>query len=222
MRGSRPSRRRRNPTRTIRPRRTRRESTSPWARAQTESWFPMEPCQFVIKNFGSIIVKPGGVADGPEANTKSSNGQPEFYFYFPERGASQNPVTMGAAVSPSDFMLLRLNVDTEGKREAPIVAAGFASWHSTDSDIPFNSTKIGPAAYKVTSLSPLTPGEYGFLAFSYNNKADVRNMVVGIQGRGGHPLYWLFDFEVPGVQSGEPLKKPARSPAGRVMKKGSF
>jgi hypothetical protein len=157
---------------------------------------PLDACEFATKNFGSLAVRPGAVADRPQAKIRVPNGQPEFYFYFDPRGASRNPVTMGTAGSPPDFMLLRLTVNSAGNREAQILKPGFASFHAADSAVPFNSTRIGPAAYRVTLPYPLEAGEYGFLSFSPDNKASVSSLAVGIQSKGRHPLFWLYDFGV--------------------------
>jgi hypothetical protein len=70
------------------------------------------------------------------------------------------------------------------------MTGGFLGMHDTDRDhIAFNSSKVGPMAYKVTLCSPLTAGEYGFLSFSMNTK-DLR----------AKSPSRLFDFGVPGGQ----------------------
>jgi hypothetical protein len=166
---------------------------------------PLEACEFQTKHIGSkasLFLKPGAVATGSAATIKTLNVQPVFFIYFPERGISQNPITMGTTVSPDDFMLLRLTVNSAGNREAQILKAtsAFGSWHPADSAVPFNYSKIGPSAYKVTLPNPLQSGEYGFISFSINNKANADSLAAGIVNRVTHLVLWLFDFGVPGGQ----------------------
>ncbi|MGD0680826.1 MAG: hypothetical protein ABR990_02150 [Terracidiphilus sp.] len=158
---------------------------------------PLEGCEFKLKTGGWPKVGMGAVADGPTAEIKAANAQPEFYFYFPEGGSGQNPVSLRTAVSPSDVILLRLTVNKEGRREA-LIATGSLKWQHSDRDhVPFNFSRVGPSVYKVTLPSPLTSGEFGFISLSNNDVAFYSNLN---QYKDSKQTLWLFDFGVPGGQ----------------------
>jgi hypothetical protein len=160
---------------------------------------PLEACEFTPKMESKILLRVGAVANGPEARIKTSNGQPEFYFYFDEQSISRNPVTFGAANSPSDFLLLRLTVNPEAKREAIIMRPGLKRINESDPDyISFTFSTVRTNGYKVTVASSLTAGEYGFLSFS-NDKVDMHSLADNAQTKVKRPLS-LYDFEVPGGQ----------------------
>jgi hypothetical protein len=153
---------------------------------------PLEAHRFATKNIGTIIeVRPGAVADVSASNIKAANAQPEFYFYIDIRGVGFNPVTFGAASSPTDFVLFHFTVNKEGKREAAVAKpVGYGAFRENDRDhISFITSKVGPSVYKVTLPSPLTTGEYGFLSYSINTKNPISKSPSS-----------LFDFGVTGGQ----------------------
>jgi hypothetical protein len=152
---------------------------------------PLEPHEFATKIIEFIIRVQ---MDGSEATIKA-NAQPEFYIYFDERGASRNPSSLGAASSPSDFMLLRFAPNDEGKLEASIAKMGFTKFQSFNRDhVPFSYDRIGPAAYKVVATSPLSPGKYGFLSLSL---ATIEADYTHTSSSKDKAPSRLFGFEVP-------------------------
>lgn len=160
---------------------------------------PLEPRQITTKLIDfEVRVQVSGGSDGPEAKIRTSNDQPEFYFYFDERGADTNPVSLGDALSPSDFMLLHFKLNDTGRREASMAKMGFTKFQSFNRDrVPVNIVKTGPAAYKVTVLSPLKPGEYGFISLPLATvQADFTHTT---SAKDKNPS-WLFDFGVGGGQ----------------------
>jgi len=160
---------------------------------------PMEPHEFTPKMESKVWVRVGGVADGREAKTKTSNAQPEFYVYFDEQGASRNPVSLGSAYSPLDLLLLRLTVSAESKREGLIMHPGLKRVNKSDPEyVSFTVTNVRTAGYRVTTASPLAAGEYGLLSLT-NNEVDLWNLANNAQAKVKRAL-WLFDFSVPGGQ----------------------
>lgn len=159
----------------------------------------LEACEFTPKMESKILLRVGAFANGPEARIKTSNGHPEFYFYFDEQSTSRNPVTFGSANSPSDFLLLRLTVNPEAKREAIIIRPGLKRINESDPDyISFTFSTVRTAGYKVTMASPLTAGEYGFLILS-NDKVVMLSLADNAQTKVKRPLS-LFDFGIPSVK----------------------
>ena len=75
----------------------------------------LEASVFSAEAEGAMI-KPEifAVAGGSGARIKTSNLQPEFYFYIDERGVGFNPVSLGAASSPSDFALFHFTLIRRG------------------------------------------------------------------------------------------------------------
>jgi len=151
----------------------------------------VEPHEFATKIVDFIVRVQ---MDGSEAKIKA-DAQPEFYIYFDERGAGSNPASLGAAYAPTDFMLLRFAPNDEGKLEASIAKMGFTKFQGFNRDkISFFSTKVGPAAYKISVNSPLSPGEYGFLSLSL---ATIEADFTHTSSSKDKAPSRLFGFEVP-------------------------
>ena len=159
---------------------------------------PLEARRFATKVKAEGVI---AVGDGPEAKIKASNAQPEFYFYFPEGGAGQNPVSLGAAVSPSDFTFFRFTPNKEGMRDAPVLAIlGIRRFVPPARDhISFKFSRVGPTSYKVTLPSPLTTGEYGFLHALSTDEGEILTSGSPKYTKYTSPL-WIFDFGVRGAQ----------------------
>jgi hypothetical protein len=158
---------------------------------------PLEPCEFNPKVNGMIMINIEAIADGPEAKIQTSNTQPEFYFYFDNSSASRNPISLGSAVSPSDFALFHFTVKG-GKRDALVMKQTMTAFSPSDRDhITFNFSRIGPGAYKVTLPSPLKPGEYGFL--SYVDRMAGMSLAHPASSN-ANSSSWIFDFGVPGIK----------------------
>jgi hypothetical protein len=158
---------------------------------------PLEPCEFNPKVNGMIMINIEAVADGPEAKIQTLNTQPEFYFYFDNSSASRNPISLGSAVSPSDFALFHFTVKG-GKRDALVMKQTMTAFNPSDRDhIAYNFSRIGPGAYKVTLPSPLKPGEYGFL--SYVDRMAGMSLAHPASSN-ANSSSWIFDFGVPGVK----------------------
>jgi hypothetical protein len=160
---------------------------------------PLEPRQISTKLIDfEVRVQLGGGSDGPEAKIRTADAQPEFYFYFDERGADTNPVSLGDAVSASDFMLLHFALNGEGRREAAMAKMGFTKFQNFNRDrVAVRIEKIGPAAYKVTLPVPLKAGEYGFISLPL---ATVQADFTHTTSAKDKTPSWLFDFGVGGGQ----------------------
>lgn len=127
----------------------------------------------------------------PGSNARVRVGSaPTFYFFFDESRSGANASTfMGSAFlasSPNEFSLVRFDRKSS-HRETKIgkVNLGGMKMGVMDKDqIAFTYDQIRPGVYKVTILSALTVGEYGFL---YSLPGA---------GTGGAATARIFDFGV--------------------------
>ncbi len=117
---------------------------------------------------GSFVGWPNGkikeVIPGQRASIRTSDANPEFYFYFDDKAAG---LGQGVTVSnPNQYALLKLDL-SKSNRETNIGKFGvFGSSSGADPNaiIGFKSQRIRPGLYKVTMGAPLQPGEYCFLS----------------------------------------------------------
>lgn len=119
------------------------------------------------------------------AQTATTGLRPRFYFYFeaddPKVGDFGTSATISAQ-SPSEFSLVRFK-EKSGQREMVVGKQklfGTSIGIDPKDAIQFSIEEIGDSIFVVTPLSPLDPGEYGFVL------------------RTGSDAYRIYDFRVPG------------------------
>lgn len=127
------------------------------------------------------------------ARTDSNSSQPTFYMFFDEsnptlavQSSNWQSGTAATISSPNEFTLIRLQ-EKKGRREARVgsMNIGGAKTGVMDKDqYPFDYQIVRAGVYKVTSLQPLAPGEYGFI-YAINGA-----------GSGGAMTARIFDFTV--------------------------
>ncbi len=115
--------------------------------------------------FGTVKTK--AVIPGKAASLRTTP-KGIFYFYFEDKsaGLSNSPVLFGSVSSPSQFILIRLNVQ-KSSRES--VIGSFSGWTGTGGStdkgvIAFKSERIKSGLYKVELPADIAPGEYYFIS----------------------------------------------------------
>ena len=109
--------------------------------------------------------------------------KPNFYFYFETDDAKVGDFGTSATISaqsPSEFSLIQFKLK-DGQREMVVgKQKGFTANIGVDPKdaIQFDVEEIGDSIFKVTPLSPLIPGEYGFVL------------------RAGSEAYRIYDFNI--------------------------
>jgi len=121
--------------------------------------------------------------NGPSAAISITERTPVFYFYF-DQAAQGLGAAGGAVTSPNEFSLTKFEVKPD-KREAVVgsVGIGGTKMGLRDKDQrQYDVSQIAPGIYKVAVLTPLVPGEYGFVA--------------GAGGQGANATFRVFDFAI--------------------------
>jgi hypothetical protein len=116
--------------------------------------------------YGIVKAKMKAELPGPHATVRSMEAQPVFYMYFPP---ATNQAGLGGTdmiTSPSQFELLSLEIKND-HRETAIAKVGFASYSMGNDEkraYRFNSERIRPYVYKLSTSESLKAGEYAFIA----------------------------------------------------------
>lgn len=132
---------------------------------------------------GLASLKVKAAVNGPSATVVATGKNPVFYFYF-DQTAQGLGAAGGSVTSPNEFSLINFETKKD-KREAVIGSAsiGGAKTGLRDKDqIDFTSEQIAPGTYKVSPVTALKPGEYGFVS--------------GIVGSGNNATFRVFDFGI--------------------------
>jgi hypothetical protein len=138
--------------------------------------------------YGIAKVKWKAVVRNAHSNTKISEANPVFYFYFEEKGAGLSHASFGGTSTPNEFTLLKFDVKSESRETTVMKANAFGSSTGTDdkANIGFDFEKLKPGIYKVKVKNPLPPGEYCFIGASMG----------GAFAPGAATANRLFDFSV--------------------------
>ncbi len=157
---------------------------------------PLEAREFKTKIVGfEVQVQVDNASEAAQNQIKASSDQPEFYFYFDEAAYGRSSGSMGAALSPADFMLLRFTQGDDGRQVASMAKMGFTKVQNFNRDrVQFSLSQIGSGVYKVTLLSPLRSGMYGFLSLPL---ATVEAELRQISSSKDKAPSMLFGFAVP-------------------------
>ena len=149
---------------------------------------PMRPSKasgIKVTGNGSILLPYLGRLVLPAAQSRVAihTGKPVFYFYF--RVGDQNVSDFGtpysiAAQSPDEFSLVRFKVKTNERDVVIGKMSAFGSRRGVDPKdaIPFETSEIGPSAFKVTMARDLEPGEYAFVLTGANGTARVYDFTI--------------------------------------------
>ncbi len=143
--------------------------------------------------YGIAKAKVKAVIRNARSNTRVTEPNPVFYFYFEQQGAGLSNASspFGGTSTPNEYTLLRFDVK-ENTRETTIGkfnAYGGSGGTDDKATVAFTYTKLGPGAYKVALSAPLKPGEYGFV--SPNGAVIAGPYVAGASGSSR-----VFDFGV--------------------------
>lgn len=118
--------------------------------------------------YGIAKAKVKAVIRGAHSNTRVTDPQTTFYFYFEQQGAglSNANSVFGGTSTPNEYTLLHLDVK-DTTRETMV--GKFSAWGASGgvdekAVVPFTYAKLRPGVYKVTLNAPLQSGEYGFVA----------------------------------------------------------
>jgi len=118
--------------------------------------------------YGIAKAKMKAIIRGAHSNTRVTDPQTVFYFYFEQQGAGLSNASsiFGGTSTPNEYTLLRFDVK-DSTRETVIGkfnAFGSSSGNDDKAIVPFTYTKLKPGVYKVTLSAPIQKGEYGFVA----------------------------------------------------------
>lgn len=140
--------------------------------------------------YGIAKVKTKAVIPGNRAEMRVAQGKLTFYFYFEDKqaGLGRGGVFGGRVSNPSQFALIRLNVE---KNARTTEIGKFSMWGgSTGTNdkavVGFKVEKVAAGLYKVETNESLKAGEYCFLSSS--------GVSAGAYGAGATMANDLFDF----------------------------
>lgn len=141
--------------------------------------------------YGLYKAKWKAVIRNSEANIRTRNQQPTFYFRFEGTSAGLGSSgglagLLAAATSPNEFVLVQM-MRKRDSRELIVGEAGALGANTgtrSEDTVPFKVEKIGPGQYRVTPTEVLGPGEFCFF-----HSAGAAMMQGGAAGK-------LFDFGV--------------------------
>jgi hypothetical protein len=116
--------------------------------------------------YGISKMKWKAVVRSAHANSRTSDPDAVFYFYFEEKGAGLSHASFGGTSTPNEFTLLRLEVKGDTRETVVMKANAFGNSSGTDEKFttPYTFTKLKPGVYKVVPNAPLKPAEYCFLS----------------------------------------------------------
>src|SRR6266481_10105293 len=116
--------------------------------------------------YGIAKIKWKAVVRSAHANSRTSDPDAVFYFYFEEKGAGLSHASFGGTSTPNEFTLLRLEVKGDTRETVVMKANAFGNSSGTDEKFttPYTFTKLKPGVYKVVPNAPLKPAEYCFLS----------------------------------------------------------
>lgn len=141
--------------------------------------------------YGIAKMKMKAVIRGAHSNTRVTDSQPVFYFYFEQQGAglSNASSVFGGTSTPNEYTLLRFDVK-KNTRETIVGKAsiwGASGGVDDKATVTFSYTKLRPGVYKVVLSKPLEAGEYGFIA-------PTAAPVISPYGGGTAGVSRVFDF----------------------------
>jgi hypothetical protein len=138
--------------------------------------------------YGIAKVKWKAVVRNAHSNTRISDANAVFYFYFEEKSAGLSHASFGGTSTPNEFTLLKFDVKSDSRETTVMKANAFGSSTGTDdkANIGFDFEKLRPGVYKVKAKNPLGPGEYCFISASMG----------GVFAPGAATANRLFDFSV--------------------------
>lgn len=116
--------------------------------------------------YGIKSVKARAAIRGARANVRIENAQPKFLFCFEESQTGLSYITTGA-VNPSEFLLVRLQVNKR-KRQRSFVVGKINQWTGTRAGATpeelrdLKSDRIKPGVYEAEPVNDLKPGKYAF------------------------------------------------------------
>ncbi len=126
--------------------------------------------------YGIMKAKSKAVVSGAHAGSRTSDGNPVFYFYFDDKAAGLGKSYFGGSSlsSPNQFVMLKLDV---GKSSRDTIVGEFGAFGASTgarekSMVGFKSERIRPGLYKVTPDGTMEPGEYCFFA-NVEHDADM-------------------------------------------------
>ena len=140
---------------------------------------------------GLASMKMKATLPGIDAPVHSSTGRPIFHLYREPSLASASADADQSAPPPASLTLIRFRVKA-AQREARVGSfniAGTRMGVAPADRIGFEQRQIAPGVYRLTPVSPLAAGEYGFVyAFQPGSGAGLR-VAGGITAR-------VFDFAI--------------------------
>lgn len=139
--------------------------------------------------YGIAKIKTKAILRGAHANTRITDDQPVFYFYFEQRsaGLSNASTAFGSTSTPNEYTLLKFDIkkDTRETLIGSMNAFGASGGTDDKSVVGFTYKRLRPGVYKVSLNSPLQPGEYGFISSGGS---------FGVGPYGGATNSRVFDF----------------------------
>lgn len=143
-----------------------------------------------LLTLGMAKAKVKAIVRGAHAAIVSDNNNPVFYFYFDEEKSGFGYGAWGTPTSPNEFTLLKFEQKRDSRETVVASANAFGASVGADKKASngFSFTKVRSGVYKVTPNTPLTVGEYCFLAPSSGER-------YGEYGRVAEASR-LFDFAV--------------------------
>jgi hypothetical protein len=122
----------------------------------------------ITYGIGKVKVKAN--LPGNSAKLQLKETQPVFYFYLDAKSGGLN-TSSGIPSNPNEFALVKFNVRSDN-REVTIGKAnafGAKGGLSDEYVVQFNAESQGNGIYKITPLTPLKNGEYGFYLINSGN-----------------------------------------------------
>ena len=152
--------------------------------------------------YGIVSTKSKAAIRGMQANSRTSQASPAFWFCFEEAEAGLSYQTTGA-VNPSEFLLVAFKVNRK-RRERTFEIGKFNVWTGGQAGTPpkqlrdVTYEKVKPGVYRVEVMDPLEPGEYGFYYAGQGSLSGfgIVAMAPGATGGGGGGGSKIFAFGV--------------------------
>ena len=148
--------------------------------------------------YGIVSTKSKAAIRGMQANSRTSQASPAFWFCFEEAEAGLSYQTSGA-VNPSEFLLVSFKVN-QRRRERTFEIGKFNVWTGGQAgtppkqlrDVTYEKVKAG--VFRVEVAQPLDPGEYGFY-YAGQGSLSGFGFVAMAPGAGGGGKIFAFGVE---------------------------